>query len=83
MVGSSGPTYANVSFVEIMSAENRSEVKLYNIIAMRSLRKFLRGEKFYPSDGSEYPFPVISLVPKTVKTFYNFRELIRFTYTTS
>lgn len=47
----------NVSFVQMLSPENRSTLKLFYLIAIEALKNIYRGVELYASYGRQYIFP--------------------------
>lgn len=60
-----------------MSPENRSELNLYVIIAIRSLRNIDRGDQLYLTDGSEYKFPDVRFSSQSREIFLQLQKVYR------
>lgn len=56
MVRRSHSTQSRVTFVQMLSPENQSELVLFGIIAIYAMSNIDRGEELYASHGTRYTF---------------------------
>lgn len=56
MMKRSYPRHKNISFIQVMSTGNRSDLKLFGIIAINAMKNIDREEDLYVRYGSEHTF---------------------------